>query len=109
MDGTIARSQLIPILDAGLGRFLQGVKTEPHTRNGDFVGFRLLGPPWPEDGRFDDVDLRAGDVVVQVNGQPIERPGQMHRIWESLRVASELVIDYVRGGERRELRYAIVD
>ena len=28
-SGTISRAELLPVLDAGLGRFLQGVSTEP--------------------------------------------------------------------------------
>jgi hypothetical protein len=30
-------------------------------------------------------------------------------VWNSLRVASELWIEYLRGDERRELRFPIVD
>jgi general secretion pathway protein C len=107
-SGVIHRSELDPVLAAGLGRFLGGVGTEPHVEEGRFVGFRLTRL-YPDDDRFEDIDLRPGDTVMRVNGQPIERPEQALQVWESLRVASELMIEYLRDGERREIRFAIVD
>jgi len=37
----INRRQLVAVIDGGLGRFLQGVVTEPELAHGRFVGFRL--------------------------------------------------------------------
>ncbi len=96
------------MLERGLGRFLQGVETEPFRENGRFVGFRLV-TFYPDDPGLSSLDLHAGDVVLRVNGQPIERPEQASRVWDSLRVASELVVEYRRGDEPRELRFTIVD
>lgn len=106
--GEIARADLVPILDAGFGRFLQGVDTEPHLDEGAFVGFRLRSL-YPADERFQRVDLTSGDTIIAVNGQSIERPEHALRVWNSLRVASELMVEYLRDGERREIRFAIVD
>jgi S1-C subfamily serine protease len=108
VEGEIARAELDAVLDAGLGRFLQGVITEPHLEDGHFVGFRLVSL-YPDDERMRAVDLVPGDVITSVNGQPIERPEQALRVWSSLRVASELLVDYRREGEERQLRFAIVD
>lgn len=107
-EGTIARGELLPILDAGFGRFLQGVVTEPHLEGDAFVGFRLTSL-YPDDPRFASLDLQPGDTVVRVNASPIERPEQALAVWNGLRVASELVVEYRRGDEARELRFAIVD
>ena len=96
------------VLDGGLGRFLQGVVTEPELADGRFVGFRLVSL-YPDDERMRAVDLVPGDVITSVNGQSIERPEQALRVWSSLRVASELLVDYRREGEERQLRFAIVD
>lgn len=108
VEGEIARSALNVVLEAGLGRFLQGVITEPELAEGRFVGFRLVSL-YPDDERMQSVDLVPGDVITSVNGQPIERPEQALRVWSSLRVASELLVDYRREGEERQLRFAIVD
>ena len=58
---------------------------------------------------FADVDLRAGDVVTRINGHAIERPEEAHEVWAELRTAPALVVDFLRDGQRRTLRFAIVD
>lgn len=107
-SGTIVRAELTPILDAGLGRFLQGVETEPHMKGGDFLGFRIL-TLYPDDPRFAQLDLQPGDTVTRVNGQSIERPEHAIEVWSSLRVASQLLVEYLHEGEGKELRFEIVD
>jgi S1-C subfamily serine protease len=103
-EGTIDRAELDAVLAAGLGRFLQRVGTEPHLEEGRFVGFRLTEL---RSELFDGVDLRPGDTLVSVNGMPIERPEEAMQVWNGLRVASELTVEYLRGGERHQLRFAI--
>lgn len=107
-SGTILRAELAPVLDAGLGRFLQGVVTEPHLEGGDFVGFQIVSL-YPDDPRFARLDLQPGDVVTRVNGQSIERPEHALAVWSSLRVASQLLVEYRHEGEPKELRFEIVD
>jgi hypothetical protein len=108
MSGRILRAELDPVLEAGLGRFLQGIETEPELEGGRFVGFRLVSI-YPQDERLSGVELEPGDVVLRVNGQRIERPEQALQVWNGLRVASELWIEYRRGDETRELRFEIVE
>ena len=107
-EGQIPRADLIPILDAGLGRFLQGVGTEPHLKDNAFVGFRLT-KLYPNDERFEGIGIGPGDTVVRVNGQSIERPEQAQQVWEGLRVSSELWIEFLRDGQPKEVRFSIVD
>ncbi|MEM6962978.1 MAG: hypothetical protein AAF550_14720 [Myxococcota bacterium] len=104
----LRRSILDPILEAGLGNFLRGVATEPHLEGDRFVGFRLISL-YPEDPRFTDVALQPGDTIVRVNGRSIERPEQALQAWEGLRVASELVVEYLREEERLVARWRITD
>lgn len=107
---TIARAQLAIVLDGGLGRFFARVQTEPARENGRFVGFRIVALESALAANdAAGVGVRAGDVVVRVNGQSIERPEQALAVWEGLRVASTLAIEYLRAGQRREARFEIVD
>ena len=109
--GDIPRVQLLAVLSAGVGRFLQHVRAEAQLDNGRFVGWRLVklfdadmeSPPAP------DAVLRPGDVVQRVNGQSIERPEQFKNVWDSLATASELVLHIDRGGSQSDLRYRIVE
>ncbi len=106
--GSISREELLPVLDDGLGRFLQNVEIEPAFHKGTFVGFRVVSL-FPGDPVFASLDLRPGDTVTRINGRPIERPEQAAAVWENLRTAHNLVVDYRRGGEKHALRFAIVD
>lgn len=107
-EGTITRAELLPVLEGGLGRFLGGVGTEPEVEAGRFVGWRITRF-FPEDPRFTGIALHTGDVVTRVNAQPIERPEQAFRVWDGLRVASELVVDFTHEGQPQQMRYAIED
>jgi len=106
--GAISRDELLPVLDGGLGRFLQNVETEPAFYKGSFVGFRIVSL-FPGEPAFASLDLRPGDTVTRINGKPIERPEQAAAVWENLRTASNLVVDYRRDGEQHALRFTIVD
>jgi type II secretory pathway component PulC len=103
----IRRGDLDAVLEAGLGRFLQRVVTEPDLRDGRFVGFRIV--ELRDADLFSGIDLEPGDTIVAVNGQSIERPEQAYTVWTGLRVASGLTVLVLRGDERRELRFQIVD
>lgn len=105
-EGTIARVELDAVLAGGFGRFLQRVATEPHLEDGRFVGFRLTEL---RTQLFEGVDLLEGDTLLSINGLPIERPEEALLAWNGLRVASELTVEYLRAGERRQLRFAIAD
>lgn len=105
----LARSVVHDVVSQGLGSFLQHVDVadQPVLAAGKFHGFRIAAlkdsPFWQ------GVDLKPGDVVVRVNGFPIEHPEQAQTAFDSLEVSSELRVDYERDGQPRELVYAIVD
>lgn len=106
----LRRARVREVLAEGPGAFLSRVELEeaPVTASGKFVGFRiakLRGDPTFWEG----VDLRPGDVVTRVNGFPIERPDDAFRAFQSLDVASELRVDYLRDGAPRALVHPIVD
>ena len=106
--GTIPRTALTHMLDEAPGRFLQHVEIVPRFRSGRFHGWRLVSF-FPGDPRFSAVDLQSGDVVTAVNGQPIEQPDQLMKVWESLRQDSALTVNVERDGRPRQLHYDIRD
>lgn len=105
----IWRSDMMPVLSAGLQRFLPLVEIKPAMAKGRFYGWRIVALHW-EDTPLAGVDvIRPGDVVTSVNGRPIERPEQMHACWLSLTMTNELRIAYERNEEKRQLVYTIDD
>jgi type II secretory pathway component PulC len=105
----LTRSAVRRVVSAGLGMFLQKVDLDdqPVMKDGAFHGFRVNA--LRDAQLFANVDLRPGDVVVRVNGMPIERPEQALEAFRSLTIASELRVEYERDGAVRELRFPIVD
>jgi S1-C subfamily serine protease len=55
------------------------------------------------------VDLEPGDVVLSVNGKPIERDTQAFEAFESLRTAERITVVFERQGIERQLDFGIVD
>jgi type II secretory pathway component PulC len=106
--GTIARSALRAELARGIGRFLQNVKTEAVLSHGHFVGWRMLAL-FPKRPEVHVQGIKAGDVLIRVNGVSVERPEDFKGIWDTLDTAKELVLDIERNGEPSALHYAIVD
>jgi hypothetical protein len=104
----LRRSAVVKTVDAGLGRWLQSVSLDPKVEGGRFRGWIVRSLP-SGDPCYADVDLRADDVVVRINGRSIERPDEAHRVWTSLRTSPALVIDFLRDGQAHTLRFAIVD
>jgi S1-C subfamily serine protease len=60
------------------------------------------------DAYWAGVDLHPDDIVVHVNGMPLETPNQAYAAMESLRTADHVTVEYLRGGVRRELTYRIL-
>jgi S1-C subfamily serine protease len=99
--GTIARADLDRVLDAGKGQFLATVEVKAHVVNGGFGGWEVVRTPYAE------VDLRAGDVVLSVNGRALEHPLDFNLLWEDLRKADAIAVEVDRGGERFSLEFVI--
>lgn len=105
--GALWRDDVTATVDAGLGWFLQRVEVQAKVVGGRFVGFEIVDLRPAEFWR--GVDLHPGDVVLAVNGKPIERETQAYEAFQSLKTASELRVKLERGGRQRELVYRIVE
>ena len=85
--GTIERAKLVAVLDAGPPMFLRQVEVTAKMNGERFVGWQLVQLV-DRKGPLVDVDVVPGDVLLAINGQPISRPDQLQRVWDSLRTAN---------------------
>ncbi|MBX3182506.1 MAG: hypothetical protein KF915_07750 [Polyangiaceae bacterium] len=105
--GALWRRDVDQTVDRGLGYFLQRLEVTPSfAPNGSFQGFKIL--ELFDEGFWQGVDLRPGDVVTRVNGQSIEREGQAYEVFQSLKQAPALSVQFLRDGQSRTLDYRIV-
>ncbi|HEX5097952.1 MAG TPA: hypothetical protein VFV94_00560 [Polyangiaceae bacterium] len=104
---TLRRGDVVTVVDAGFGTFLERVQVEPSLDAGRFRGWTIveLTPP----GFWEAVDLKPGDIVTSVNGMPIEREMDAWAAFQSLKTAREIDVSYYRAGAERKLAYRIVD
>ena len=107
--GVLKRSAVVRVVDAGIGRWLAGgAEVERKIAKRRFLGWEIRRL-YPGDPCYTTVDLRPHDVVIQVNGKPIEKPEQAHDVLTSLRTAPALVVDFLRDGQPQKLTLPIAE
>ncbi|WP_437679942.1 serine protease [Sorangium sp. So ce131] len=97
--GQLARADVERVLLLGPPWILRRVPVEEVIRAGAFIGWKILALP-PD---WNELDLKPGDVVTQINGTPLERPDDLFAAYRKLASATELKVTYEREGTAREL------
>ena len=90
------------MIGLGAQQFIRLIRVRASFRGGRFFGWRVIAYNGPG-------PIKPGDIVLRVNGRPIERPEQFMAVWSSLDKATEIVVALHRGGKPRTLRYPIID
>jgi hypothetical protein len=89
---------------------------------GKALRWYLLGPAYDIKGTFRGHLIKAiikeelktgplfeGDVIVAINGRPVEKPGEFQTVWTELPGRPNLLIRFARGTKLLELNIPIVD
>ena len=106
---TIFRDELMRATANGSAPYLlRALTPEVYRPNGRFIGWRI-GSLWPEDPSLcaGPCDLREGDIILTVNGRPVERPEQLSELMDALDSMETLEIQMLRDGELRARTYQI--
>lgn len=103
----LTRQVLVDAAARGMGHFLSQVDVSPVVEGGRFVGFRLNSALHLRRWRRAGADLLPGDVILRVNGQPIDRPERAVGCLAALREATELRVDLLRRGQPVSVRVEV--
>ena len=107
--GVLKRSAVVRVVEAGIGQWLAGgAEVERKIVKARFQGWEIRRL-YPGDLCYQGIDLRPADVVTRVNGKPIEKPEQAFDVLNSLRVAPDLVVDFLRAGQPQKLTLTIAN
>lgn len=106
LAGTLERSVVQAVVKAGPQPFIAGVQVAPVMEAGRFRGFRLLEVKATSPLAGSE-NVRAGDVLVSVNGLPVERPDQFMAAWGKLARAERLEVKLLRGEQPLTYRWTI--
>lgn len=104
--GEIDRARLTAVLDQGPARMLGALEVAAETRDGRFVGWRLVRF-LPGAGALTGLDLIPGDVLVTVNQRSLSKPDDLSALWTELYAADAIVAEVRRGDALLTLRFAI--
>lgn len=87
---------------AMLAKFVNAV---PARKNGQFIGFRIIAKQ--KHPAFDELDLRSGDIITQVNGIDIDSPQKGFQILQQLRNATSVNVSISRGGQTINVSHSL--
>jgi general secretion pathway protein C len=77
--------------------FTDFIAIQPHSPQGQLVGYRVSPGKQPE--FFQEMGLRSGDVITQINGIDLTDPSQRLEAFSALRESQELQLEVLRGDE----------
>jgi type II secretory pathway component PulC len=106
VEDSVGRAEAEAVFAQGPHAVVAALAVEPAFERKRFVGFRILrvasrSPFAGRDG------VRPGDVVMRVNGEPLERPDQFMRAWEVARAAAVIEVRLRRAGEDLRMRWRL--
>lgn len=107
-EGSIGRSQLAAVLQAGPGRLLQQIQLAPQREGKRFVGFKIR--TWfPGNPELQSNRIGVGDVVLAINGHRIEHPEDLMTVWGELSEAERVSVRLLRSGSEQDVVFPIVE
>jgi len=93
----VSRQWIDSVVESGVG----GARADPFVENGKVIGFQLHG------GALGRIGIRSGEVLISVNGVPIDSPDVALAAYSTFRKASDIHVRLKSGSSSRSLRYRI--
>jgi len=107
--GTIFRDELQRATGSGPAYLLRQLAPAPFRHDGHFIGWEITRL-FPDDpGLCVPCDLALGDVILGVNGHRLATPQDLSDAFEALPGWTQLQVQSLREGKRRNVTYTIVD
>lgn len=104
--GEVSAAELEALLVIGPQGVLAATDFEPVVRGRRFVGWRVISfrAGGPLAGTR---SIGPGDVITRLNGEPLERPEQFMKAWETLRRSDTISLDLLRAEAPLTLRWQV--
>ena len=83
----------------------QAPRVAPYYEGGKPRGFRLQG--LKSSGIFSAIGIRNGDVIVSVNGNPVDSPQRALDLYQNLMTQPSLSVTVLRRGKEETMSYAV--
>ncbi len=100
----IDRTEVDQQLD-NMNQLFTQVRAVPHFESGKSIGFRLFAIR--QGSIFDQIGLRNGDIIQNVNGQELSDPAQAMAVFQNLRNAGDITVNGTRNKQPFTQTYRI--
>jgi general secretion pathway protein C len=101
---SIDRSEVEAALD-NMSQLFTQIRAVPHFEGGQSTGFRLFAIR--QNSIFDQIGLRNGDIIQNINGNEINDPGKAMGLFQDLRNAQQLTVGLMRNKQNMTMTYRI--
>jgi type II secretory pathway component PulC len=106
---TLDRPALARGLAMGPPSILQQLEVTADTVDQRFLGWRLVRLLEASTPLLRSLDLRPGDVLVSINGNPLSKPNELMDLWTELSAAAKIDCQLTRDGRPFSIVVEIVD
>lgn len=93
---SLAKTEVDPVL-TDPGALLQQALFKPNVENSKTVGYRIDNIQ--DNSILKRLGFQNGDILMRINGDPIDGPGKMMQLYAGLKSAQALNLDIKRGAE----------
>lgn len=83
---------------------LAKMKLEPVMDGTSLVGYRIAAPAQP----FEHVDLKAGDILLALDGSRVYSPDDYYRAWQKAKASTACSVTVQRGAEQFSLSWRVL-
>jgi general secretion pathway protein C len=98
----IDRTEVDSALD-NMNQLFTQIRAVPHFEGGKSVGFRLFAIR--QGSLFDQIGLKNGDVIQQINGADLSDPAKALALFQQLRNERDINVQILRNKETKTLSY----
>lgn len=102
----VSRASLDLLLDNS-AQLTRAARVIPQTRDGNVVGMKLFGIR--AKSPFAALGLKNGDLVTQVQGQPLTTPDEALKIYADIKKAKKVEVTLERQGQPLKIVYQLKD
>ncbi|HOA06994.1 MAG TPA: hypothetical protein PK419_04380 [Spirochaetota bacterium] len=100
---TISRAELLTKIQGNMDNMLKGMRAGPYREDGQIKGYKIMG--LSKDNMLYELGIRQGDIIMRINGHPIDSTQKLFELWQKLPQEPKALIDIKRGNDTTTLDY----
>lgn len=104
---TLSKAELMTKIQGNMDSLLKGMRAGPYREDGVIKGYKIFA--LSKENLLYDLGIRPGDVILRINGHPIDSTEKLFNLWQKLPQESKAMIDVQRGNSTATLDYTFTN